>query len=102
MNIKMHIFSSHSLCVIDGLKILIIGGIKLSTCQILTSKLRDRMIVRRGGIPHVARFIQQRIEHQRDRQKNMTQPWNGKEISLRPSSTSDPGKIKETQQIEWI
>lgn len=51
------------------------GGIKLSTCQSLTSKLRGCLDAGPRGIPHVARFIQQRIEHQRDRQKNRTQPW---------------------------
>ena len=56
--------------VTGSLKILNSGGVKLSTCQSLTSKIRGCMDAGPGGIPHVARFIQQRIEHQRDRQKN--------------------------------
>jgi transposase len=36
---------------------------------------------RGGGVPHVARFIQRRIEHQRDRQTDWTQPCNGAEVS---------------------
>ncbi len=56
------------------------GGIKLSSCQSLISKIRGCVDAGPGGIPHVARFIQPRIEHQRDRQKNRTQSWNGQEI----------------------
>jgi len=37
------------------------GGIKLSTCQSLTSKLRGCLDAGPREIPHVARFIQQRI-----------------------------------------
>ena len=59
-----------------GLKVSNSGGIKLSTCQSLGLKTRGHVDDRCGGVPHVARFIQQRIEHQRDRQKNRTQPWN--------------------------
>jgi hypothetical protein len=50
------------------------GEIRLSTIQSLTSKLRGCVDAGPRGISHVARFIQQRIEHQRDRQKNRTQP----------------------------
>ncbi len=73
------------------------GGLKLSTCQSLTSKLRGCVDVGPGGIPHAARFIQQRIEHQRDRQKNRTQSWNGEEIPSFSSSACTPEKIKEAQ-----
>jgi len=38
------------------------GGIKLSTCQTQTSKLRGCVDAGLRGIPHVARFIQPRIE----------------------------------------
>ena len=74
------------------------GGIKLSTCQSLASELRGCVDAGPRGIPHVARFIQPRIEHQRDRQKNRTQPWNGEEIPSLSSSACIPGKIKEAQQ----
>jgi hypothetical protein len=63
--------------VTGGLKLLNSGGIKKSTCQSPTSKLRGCVDAGPGGIPHAARFIQPRIEHQRDSQKNRTQPWNG-------------------------
>jgi hypothetical protein len=36
---------------------------------------------RYGGVPHVVRFIQQRIEHQRDRQTDRTQSCDGAEVS---------------------
>src|SRR5271157_4041088 len=88
--------------VTGGLKMLNSGGIKMSTCQSLTSNLRGCVDAGLRGIPHVARFIQQRIEHQRDRQKNRTQPWNGKEIPSLSSSPYTPGKIKEAQQIGWL
>jgi len=44
------------------------GGTKLSTCQYLGLKSMANVDDRCGGVPHVARFIQQRIEHQSDRQ----------------------------------
>jgi len=68
------------------------GGIKLSTCQSLTSKLRGCVDAVPGGIPHAARFIEPRIEHQRDSQKNMTQQWNGQEIPSFP--VPPPGVVK--------
>ena len=37
-----------------------------------------------------------------NRQKNRTQPWNGKEIPSRPSSTITPRTVKEAQQIGWL
>lgn len=74
------------------------GGIKLSTCQSLTSKLRGCVDAGPRGIPDVARFVQQRIEHQRDRQKNRTQSWNGEEISALSSSACTPRKVKEARQ----
>jgi len=74
----------------------------LSTCQSLTSNLRGCVDAGPRGIPHAARFIQHRIEHQRDRQKNKTQPWNDKEISSLSSSPYTPGKIKEAQQTGWL
>jgi hypothetical protein len=46
----------------DGLKVLNIGGIKLSTCQSLGLKSRDTVDDRCGGVPHVARFVQQGFE----------------------------------------
>lgn len=96
----MHMIAKYGLVwdtVTGGLKMLNSGGIKLSTCQTLTPKLRGCVDAGLRGIPHVARFIQQRIEHQRDRQKNRTQPWNGKEIPSRSSSTSTPRKIVTIQ-----
>jgi hypothetical protein len=83
--------------VTGGLKMLNSGGLKLSICQSLTSRLRGCVDVGPGGIPHAARFIQQRIEHQRDRQKNRTQSWNGEEIPSFSSSACTPEKIKEAQ-----
>ncbi|MDD1750111.1 MAG: hypothetical protein LUO89_09575, partial [Methanothrix sp.] len=50
---------------------------KISQLPILTSKFGGCVDAGPRGVPHVARFIQQRIEHQRDRQKNRTQPWDG-------------------------
>jgi len=44
--------------VTGGLKLLNSGGIKLSTCQSLTSKLRDCVYAGPGEIPHAARFIE--------------------------------------------
>jgi hypothetical protein len=57
------------------------GGIKLSTCQSLGLKTRGHVDDRFGGVPHVARFAQQRFEHQRDRQIDWTQPGDGAEVS---------------------
>jgi hypothetical protein len=57
------------------------GGIKLSTCQSLGLKNRGYVEDRCGGVPHVARFVQQRVEHQRDRQKDWTQPCDGAKAS---------------------
>jgi len=34
------------------------GGIKLSTCQSMTTKLRDYVDAGHGGVPRVERFIQ--------------------------------------------
>jgi hypothetical protein len=73
------------------------GGIKLSTCQSLTSKIRGCVDAGPGGIPHVARFIQPRIEHQRDRSKNRTQPWNGQEIPSLSGSACSPKEAAEAQ-----
>jgi len=53
------------------------GGIKLSTCQSLGLKPRGHVDDGCGGVPHVERFIQQRFEHQRDRQTDWTQPQGG-------------------------
>jgi hypothetical protein len=60
--------------VTGGLKLLNSGGIKMSSCQSLRSKLGGCVDAGPGGVPHVARFVQRRIEHQRDRQKNRLQP----------------------------
>jgi len=54
----------------SGLKVSNSSGIKLSTYQFPGLKPRGYVDDRYGGVPHVARFIQQRIEHQRDRQTN--------------------------------
>jgi hypothetical protein len=51
-----------------------------------------------GGIPHVARLIQLRIEHQRDRQKNGTPQWNDEEMPSLSSSACIQEKIKNAQQ----
>jgi len=59
--------------VTGGLKLLNSGGIKMSSCQSLRSKLGGCVDAGPGGVPHVARFVQRRIEHQRDRQKNRLQ-----------------------------
>jgi hypothetical protein len=98
----MYYFHNNNVAVTGGLKMLNSGGIKLSTCQTLTPKLRGCVDAGLRGIPHVARFIQPRIEHQRDRQKNRTPSWNSKEIPSRTSSTIIPRKVKEAQQIGWL
>ena len=81
-----------------GLKVSNSGEIKLSTCQSLTSKLRGCVDAGPGGIPHAARFIQPRIEHQRDRQKNRTQPGDGAEVSEFAGPSFDPEEIPEANQ----
>jgi hypothetical protein len=53
----------------------------LSTCQSLGLKTRGHVDDRWGGVPHIARFVQQRSEHQRDRQTDWTQPRNGAKAS---------------------
>ncbi len=50
---------------------------------------------RYGGVPHVARFIQGRIEHQRDRQTNWTQPGDGAEVFEFSSPTFAPEEIQD-------
>ena len=57
------------------------GEIKLSTCQSLELKPRGHVDDRCGGVPHVERFIQQRIERQRDRQTDWTQPCDSVKVS---------------------
>ena len=47
-----------------------------------------------GGVPHVARFIQPRIEHQRDRQTNWTQPCDGAEVSEFTGPSFDPEAVQ--------
>ena len=44
-----------------GLKVSNSGGIKLSTCQSLGLKTRGHVDDRCGGVPHVERFIQQKL-----------------------------------------
>ncbi len=73
------------------------GGIKLSTCQSLGWKPRGHVDDRCGGVPHVARFIQQRFEHQRDRQTDWTQPGDGAEAS---DFSDSPFAQKEIQEAE--
>ncbi len=73
-----------------GLKVSNSSGIKLSTCQSLGLKTRGHVDDRCGGVPHVARFIQQRFEHQRDRQANWTQPGDGTEVSEFAGPSFDP------------
>jgi len=84
-----------------GLKVSNSGGIKLSTCQSLGLKTRGHVDDRYGGVPHVARFIQQRIEHQRDRQTDRTQPCDGAEASEFSDSPFAQKEIQETKQIGW-
>jgi hypothetical protein len=76
--------------VTGGLKVSNNGGIKMSTCQSLDVKTRGNVDVKHGGVPHVARFIQPRIEHQRDRQTDRTQPCYSSEIPEFSSSTFAP------------
>ena len=78
-----------------------IGGIKLSTCQSLIFKLMGCVDAGPRGIPHVARFIQPRIEHQRDRQTDWTQPGDGAEVSEFTGPSFDPEEIQEAKQTGW-
>jgi hypothetical protein len=84
-----------------GLKVSNSGGIKLSTCQSLGLKPRGHVDDRCGGVPHVARFVQQRFEHQRDRQTDWTQPGNGAEVSEFTGPSIDPEEIQEAKQTGW-
>ena len=88
-------------CVTGGLKLLNSGGIKLSTCQSLGLKTRGHVDDRCGGIPHVARFVQQRSEHQRDRQTDRTQPCNGAKASEFSNSPDAQEEIQEAKQTGW-
>ncbi len=81
-----------------GLKVSNSGGIKLSTCQSLGLKTRGHVDDRCGGVPHVARFVQQRFEHQRDRQTDWTQPGYGAEVSEFAGPSFDPEEIQEAKQ----
>lgn len=84
-----------------GLKVSNSGGIKLSTCQSLALESRGNVDVGCGGVPHVARFIQPRIEHQRDRQTDRTQPSNGAQVSEFTDSPFAPEENQETKQTGW-
>ena len=84
-----------------GLKVSNSGGIKLSTCQSLELKTRGHVDDRCGGVPHVARFIQQRFEHQRDRQTDRTQPDDGAEVSELTGSPIAPEAIQKAEQTGW-
>jgi hypothetical protein len=84
-----------------GLKVSNSGGIKLSTCQSLGLKTRGHVDDRCGGVPHVARFVQQKFEHQRDRQTDWTKPGNGAEVSEFTGPSIDPGEIQEAKQTGW-
>lgn len=77
------------------------GGIKLSTCQFPGLKPRGHVDDRYGGVPHVARFIQRRIEHQRDRQTDWTQPGDGAEVSELTGSPIAPEAILKAEQTGW-
>jgi hypothetical protein len=78
-----------------GLKVSNSGGIKLSTCQSLRLKTRGHVDDRCRGVPHVARFVQQRFEHQRDRQTDRTQPGNGAKVSEFTGTTIDAEDIQD-------
>ena len=84
-----------------GLKVSNSGGIKLSTCQFPGLKPRGHVDDRYGGVPHVARFIQRRIEHQRDRQTDWTQPCDGAEVSELTGSPIAPEAIQKAEQTGW-
>lgn len=56
---------------------------------------------RYGGVPHVARFIQRRIEHQQDRQTDWTQPCDGAEVSELTGSPIAPEAIQKAEQTGW-
>jgi hypothetical protein len=71
------------------------GGIKLSTCQSLGLKPSTHVDDRYGGVPHVVRFIQQRIEYQQDRQTDRTPPCDGVEVSEFTDSLFAPEEIQE-------
>jgi hypothetical protein len=88
--------------VTGGLKLLNSGGIKMFTCQSLISKLRGCVDARPGGTPHAIRFIQPRIEHQRDHQKNRKQPWNDNEIHSLFCSAYTPKVARQAQQIRGL
>ena len=84
-----------------GLKVSNSGEIKLSTCQSLELKTRGHVDDRCGGVPHVARFVQQKFEHQRDRQTDWTQPGDGAEVSEFTGPSIDPEEIQEAKQTGW-
>ena len=84
-----------------GLKVSNSGGIKLSTCQSLGLKTRGHVDDRCGGVPHVARFIQQRFEHQRDRQTDWTQPGDGAKAFEFTDSPFAQKEIQEAKQTVW-
>ena len=77
------------------------GGINLSTYQSLGLKPRGHVDDRCGGVPHVARFVQQGFEHQRDRQTDWTQPGDGAEVSEFTGPSFDPEEIQEAKQTGW-
>ena len=81
-----------------GLKVSNSGEIKLSTCQSLELKTRGHVDDRCGGVPHVARFVQQKFEHQRDRQTDWTQPGDGAEVSEFAGPSFDTEEIQEAKQ----
>lgn len=70
------------------------GEIKLSTCQSLELKPRGHVDDRCRGVPHVERFIQQRIDRERDRQTDWTQPDDGAEVSELTGSPIAPEAIQ--------
>jgi len=55
-----------------------------------------------GGVPHVERFIQRRVEHQLDRQKNRTQLRNNPEMPFHTSSGLATRESQKNQQAGWL
>jgi len=98
MEINLSEMIDQGTTVNGGLKVSNSGGIKLSTCQSLGLKTRGHVDDRCGGVPHVARFVQQRSEHQRDRQTDWTQPGYCAEVSELTGSPIAPEAIQKAKQ----
>jgi hypothetical protein len=52
------------------------GGIKMPTSTAFGFKVNSCVDAEIGGVSHVKGTTRTGIEHQRDRQKNSTQPWD--------------------------